>query len=61
MAVYYKFKSARDYDSIAMDGPFISVGTLKEKYLNRSTWEGALILILWSPTPRLMKVGFGSN
>lgn len=31
MAVYYKFKSARDYDSIAMDGPFISVGTLKEK------------------------------
>ncbi|XP_062073955.1 E3 ubiquitin ligase PQT3-like isoform X2 [Humulus lupulus] len=31
MAVYYKFKSAKDYDSIAMDGPFISVGTLKEK------------------------------
>lgn len=31
MAVYYKFKSARDYDSIPMDGPFISVGTLKEK------------------------------
>ncbi|KAJ4831593.1 hypothetical protein Tsubulata_015277 [Turnera subulata] len=31
MAVYYKFKSARDYDSISMDGPFISVGTLKEK------------------------------
>ncbi|EEF31732.1 E3 ubiquitin ligase PQT3-like isoform X2 [Ricinus communis] len=31
MAVYYKFKSARDYDSIAMDGPFISVGVLKEK------------------------------
>ncbi|XP_050376169.1 E3 ubiquitin ligase PARAQUAT TOLERANCE 3-like isoform X2 [Argentina anserina] len=31
MAVYYKFKSARDYDSIAMDGPFISVGLLKEK------------------------------
>ncbi|XP_004299417.1 PREDICTED: E3 ubiquitin-protein ligase RBBP6-like isoform X2 [Fragaria vesca subsp. vesca] len=31
MAVYYKFKSARDYDSIAMDGPFISVGILKEK------------------------------
>ncbi|KAB2018061.1 hypothetical protein ES319_D08G204100v1 [Gossypium barbadense] len=31
MAVYYKFKSARDFDSIAMDGPFISVGTLKEK------------------------------
>ncbi|KAK3005433.1 hypothetical protein RJ639_017111 [Escallonia herrerae] len=31
MAVYYKFKSAKDYDSIAMDGHFISVGTLKEK------------------------------
>ncbi|KAH1074990.1 hypothetical protein J1N35_027318 [Gossypium stocksii] len=31
MAVYYKFKSARDFDSISMDGPFISVGTLKEK------------------------------
>ncbi|KAF5477513.1 hypothetical protein F2P56_004146 [Juglans regia] len=31
MAVYYKFKSAKDYDSIPMDGPFISVGTLKEK------------------------------
>ncbi|KAG4188503.1 hypothetical protein ERO13_A08G168800v2 [Gossypium hirsutum] len=31
MAVYYKFKSARDFDSIAMDGLFISVGTLKEK------------------------------
>lgn len=29
--MYYKFKSARDYDSISMDGPFISVGTLKEK------------------------------
>ncbi|KAK4745224.1 hypothetical protein SAY87_011536 [Trapa incisa] len=31
MAVYYKFKSARDYDSVPMDGPFISVGALKEK------------------------------
>lgn len=31
MAVYYKFKSARDFDSIPMDGPFISVGVLKEK------------------------------
>ncbi|GMI95661.1 hypothetical protein like AT5G47430 [Hibiscus trionum] len=31
MAVYYKFKSARDFDSIALDGPFISVGTLKER------------------------------
>ncbi|KAK3221338.1 hypothetical protein Dsin_008363 [Dipteronia sinensis] len=31
LAVYYKFKSARDYDSISMDGPFTSVGTMKEK------------------------------
>ncbi|CAF1736299.1 BnaC09g20200D [Brassica napus] len=31
MAIYYKFKSARDYDTIAMDGPFISVGILKDK------------------------------
>ncbi|XP_042062018.1 E3 ubiquitin ligase PQT3-like isoform X1 [Salvia splendens] len=31
MAVYYKFKSAKDYDSVGMDGHFISVGNLKEK------------------------------
>ncbi|CAI9772480.1 unnamed protein product [Fraxinus pennsylvanica] len=31
MAVYYKFKSAKDYDSVAIDGHFISVGYLKEK------------------------------
>ncbi|KFK32178.1 hypothetical protein AALP_AA6G207800 [Arabis alpina] len=31
MAIYYKFKSARDYDTISMDGAFISVGFLKEK------------------------------
>lgn len=31
MAVYYKFKSARDYDSVQLDGAFISVGALKEK------------------------------
>ncbi|KAL6008126.1 hypothetical protein ACLOJK_033632 [Asimina triloba] len=31
MAVYYKFKSAKDYDSIPIDGHFISVGNLKEK------------------------------
>ncbi|EPS61422.1 hypothetical protein M569_13374, partial [Genlisea aurea] len=31
MAVYYKFKSAKDYDSVAVDGHFISVGHLKEK------------------------------
>ncbi|XP_016435210.1 E3 ubiquitin ligase PARAQUAT TOLERANCE 3 isoform X2 [Nicotiana tabacum] len=31
MAVYFKFKSAKDYDSIAIDGHFITVGNLKEK------------------------------
>ncbi|KAL8064565.1 hypothetical protein ABFX02_01G098600 [Erythranthe guttata] len=31
MAVYYKFKSAKDYDSVAIDGHFIPVGQLKEK------------------------------
>ncbi|KAL2547443.1 DWNN domain [Forsythia ovata] len=31
MAVYYKFKSAKDYDTVAIDGHFISVGHLKEK------------------------------
>ncbi|KAK6935154.1 Zinc knuckle CX2CX3GHX4C [Dillenia turbinata] len=31
MAVYYKFKSAKDYDSVQIDGHFISVANLKEK------------------------------
>lgn len=31
MAVYYKFKSAKDFDSIPIDGHFISIGNLKEK------------------------------
>ncbi|KAL5712602.1 RING-type E3 ubiquitin transferase [Ranunculus cassubicifolius] len=31
MAVYYKFKSAKDFDSVPIDGHFISVATLKEK------------------------------
>ncbi|KAG2548949.1 E3 ubiquitin ligase PARAQUAT TOLERANCE 3-like isoform X2 [Panicum virgatum] len=42
MAVYYKFKSARDYDSIPIEGQFISVANLKErifesKHLGRGT------------------------
>ncbi|PNT69231.1 hypothetical protein BRADI_3g51617v3 [Brachypodium distachyon] len=42
MAVYYKFKSARDYDSIPIEGQFISVINLKErifesKHLGRGT------------------------
>lgn len=31
MSVYYKFKSAKDYDSFAIGGNFISVGHLREK------------------------------
>ncbi|KAF3786149.1 putative RING finger protein P8B7-15c [Nymphaea thermarum] len=31
MAIYFKFKSAKDYDSIPIDGHFISIGNLKEK------------------------------
>ncbi|KAL3635682.1 hypothetical protein CASFOL_020229 [Castilleja foliolosa] len=42
MSVHYKFKSAKDYDSVAIDGHFISVGHLKEnifelKHLGRGT------------------------
>ncbi|XP_020573692.1 E3 ubiquitin ligase PARAQUAT TOLERANCE 3-like [Phalaenopsis equestris] len=42
MAVYYKFKSAKDYDSISIEGQFISVSNLKErifesKHLGRGT------------------------
>ncbi|XP_074590440.1 LOW QUALITY PROTEIN: E3 ubiquitin ligase PQT3-like [Curcuma longa] len=31
MAVYYKFKSAKDFDSIPIEGQFISVANLKER------------------------------
>nr|XP_017223541.1 PREDICTED: uncharacterized protein LOC108200001 isoform X2 [Daucus carota subsp. sativus] len=31
MAVYYKFKSAKDYDSVSLDGHFITVANLKDK------------------------------
>lgn len=31
MAIYYKFKSAKDYDSIPTDGHFLSLASLKEK------------------------------
>ncbi|GMH28911.1 hypothetical protein Nepgr_030754 [Nepenthes gracilis] len=42
MAVYFKFKSAKDYDSMPIDGHFISVANLKErifetKHLGRGT------------------------
>lgn len=59
MVVYYKFKSAREYDSIPMDGSFISIGILKEKKkLNTNTWVQVPISTLWSPTSKLMKVGY---
>lgn len=31
MAVYYKFKSAKDFDSVSLDGHFITVASLKDK------------------------------
>ncbi|KAM7257429.1 hypothetical protein ACFE04_013170 [Oxalis oulophora] len=31
MEIHYKYKSAKDYDSVPMDGHFMSVGVLKEK------------------------------
>lgn len=40
MAVYFKFKSAKDYDSIPMDGPFISVGALKERIFESKLGRG---------------------
>ncbi|KAJ7559861.1 hypothetical protein O6H91_04G103900 [Diphasiastrum complanatum] len=35
MAVHYKFKSAKDYDSIPIEGHFISVSNLKEKIVEK--------------------------
>ncbi|KAJ3673583.1 hypothetical protein LUZ60_005575 [Juncus effusus] len=42
MSVYFKFKSAKDFNSIPIEGQFISIGTLKErifelKHLGRGT------------------------
>lgn len=31
MAVHFKFRSAVEYDSIDIEGPFISIASLKEK------------------------------
>lgn len=36
MAVYYKFKSAKDYDSVQFEGHFISVANLKEKIFEQT-------------------------
>eukprot|EP00250_Pteridium_aquilinum_P016391 c23084_g1_i1 orf=1373-1894(+) len=35
MAVYFKFKSAKDYDSVSIDGHFICVGNLKDKIVEK--------------------------
>ncbi|KAL2633458.1 hypothetical protein R1flu_004937 [Riccia fluitans] len=35
MAVYFKFKSAKDFDSVSIDGHFISVANLKEKIVEQ--------------------------
>ncbi|KAL2903076.1 E3 ubiquitin ligase PQT3-like, partial [Bienertia sinuspersici] len=40
MAVYYKFKSAKDYHSIPIDGPFISIIDLKERIYNSKLGKG---------------------
>lgn len=42
MAIHFKFKSAKDFDTITFQGPFISLGDLKraiitKKKLTRST------------------------
>lgn len=29
MAIYYKFRSEKDYNSVSIEGPFITVGNLK--------------------------------
>lgn len=35
MAVYFKFKSAKDFDSVSIDGHFISVANLKDKIVEQ--------------------------
>lgn len=35
MAVYFKFKSAKDFDSVSIDGHFISVTNLKDKIVEQ--------------------------
>ncbi|PIA31749.1 hypothetical protein AQUCO_04900203v1 [Aquilegia coerulea] len=40
MAVYYKFKSAKDFDSIPIDGHFISVANLKERIFESKLGKG---------------------
>ena len=37
MAVHFKFKSAKDYDSINIDGHFISVANLKDRIFERKS------------------------
>lgn len=54
MAVCYKFKSAKDYDSISIHGHFITLADLKEQIFKNK--HLVLILICFLPMLRLMKV-----
>lgn len=31
MSIHFKFKAAKDFDTLSIDGPFITVGDLKDK------------------------------
>ncbi|XP_020252031.1 E3 ubiquitin ligase PARAQUAT TOLERANCE 3-like [Asparagus officinalis] len=39
MAIYYRFKSAKQFDSIPVEGPFITVSNLKRKVFERKRLE----------------------
>ncbi|CAM6015692.1 unnamed protein product [Sphagnum balticum] len=41
MAVHFKFRSAMEYDSIDIDGPFIAIGGLKEKIVEHKNLRSA--------------------
>lgn len=62
MAVHFKFKSAREFDKLDIEGPFITVSSLKDKIIeaknlgkaadfdlvltNNQTGEGERLLVL---------------
>ncbi|XP_024539207.1 E3 ubiquitin ligase PQT3-like isoform X1 [Selaginella moellendorffii] len=39
MAVYYKFKSAKDYSAVPVEGPFLSILQLKERIVDKMRLE----------------------
>ena len=41
MAVHYKFKSAKDYDTIQFEGSVISVGDLKQRIIEQKKLDKA--------------------